>query len=94
MEYVIAEQNALVEAVTVPVEQNPALVYLASLDSPNSRRVMRDALNAVSRILYGGLRSDLREVEWAAFRYSHVAAMRSLLAERYKPATVNNRESR
>jgi site-specific recombinase XerD len=89
IESMIAEQNALVEAVTVPVEQDPALVYLASLDSPNSRRVMRDALNAVTRILYNGLLADLRDVEWASFRYSHVAAMRSLLAERYKPATVN-----
>ena len=82
-------------------DRHPALVYLAQL-SPGSRRTMRTALNTIAELL--GVAPVVqetnsprrrREVEtllycdWASLRYQHTLALRSLLAERYKPATAN-----
>jgi integrase/recombinase XerD len=92
--------SALVHA-PLPASQHPALVYLAQL-SPGSRRTMRTALNTIAELL--GVTAVVqetssprgrREVEtllycdWASLRYQHTLALRSLLAERYKPATAN-----
>ncbi len=92
--------TALVRA-PLPADRHPALVYLAQL-SPGSRRTMRTALNTIAELLgvapvvqetTSGRRR--REVEtllycdWASLRYPHIQALRTLLAERYKPATAN-----
>jgi integrase len=92
--------TALVRA-PLPADRHPALVYLAQL-SPGSRRTMRTALNTIAELLgvapvvqeTSSLRGR-REVEtllycdWASLRYQHTLALRTLLAERYKPATAN-----
>jgi integrase/recombinase XerD len=79
----------------VPLDQNPAAVYLASL-SDGSRLTMRGALNTIGELL--GV-SELRDadwrdmrclaVPWANLRYAHTAAIRAQLQERYAPATAN-----
>jgi site-specific recombinase XerD len=68
-------------------EQHPAAVYLASL-SIRSRRTIGGDLNAIARLLTSG-RCDLVSLEWAELRYSHCAALRSVLAEKYSYTTAN-----
>src|SRR5689334_4685314 len=85
----------------LPADRHPPLVYLAQL-SPGSRRTMRTALNTIAELLgVAPVMQDTasprrrREVEtllycdWASLRYQHTLALRTLLAERYKPATAN-----
>jgi site-specific recombinase XerD len=71
-----------------PLSQNPAAVYLASL-APGSRRTMRAALDTIARLLTNGRTADALALDWAKVRFSHTAAVRSLLAERYAAATAN-----
>ncbi|MGA2111771.1 MAG: hypothetical protein ABSG98_06425 [Anaerolineales bacterium] len=71
----------------LPLERNPAAVYLATLAS-GSRRTMHQALQVVASLLVGG-KSDPLAVPWHALRYQHIAAIRSQLAERFAPATAN-----
>lgn len=68
-----------------PLDQNPALVYLAGLGSPHSLRSQKHALTVIANILG----ADILSVNWGALRFQHVQAIRSKLIERYKPATVN-----
>src|SRR3954447_12240235 len=85
----------------LPADRRPALVYLAQL-SPGSRRTMRTALNTIAELLgvapviqetssARGRRAveTLRYCDWASLRYQHTLVLRTLLAERYKPATAN-----
>lgn len=93
----------LVPAPPLPADENPALVYLASL-APGSRRTMQTALNTIAALLgvppvvyvlpgaNGRPKRDVRTFQdcpWHALRYQHTIAIRSLLAERYRPATAN-----
>ncbi len=95
-----ASTTALVRA-PLPADRHPALVYLAQL-SPGSRRTMRTALNTIAELLgvapvvqeTSSVRrrpavETLRYCDWASLRYQHTLALRTLLAERYKPATAN-----
>lgn len=66
---------------------HPVAVYLARL-APGSRRTMRQALDIVAGLLTDG-RADAITLPWAQLRYQHTQAVRSRLAERYRPATVN-----
>jgi site-specific recombinase XerD len=50
---------------------------------------MRQALDAIASLLTDG-RCDARTLDWAALRYRHTAAVRSVLMERYSPKTANN----
>ena len=78
----------------LPFDENPAAVYLASLTSERSRRVMAGDLRVVAALLTGvdpraSRQVDLFQLHWAALRYSHTAAIRTRLVERYSPASVN-----
>src|SRR6266540_208579 len=82
-------------SLAVPLDQNPAAVYLASLGQ-GSRQTMRTALNTIGELLgIGAVRDtdgrDMRclAVPWANLRYQHTAAIRVTLQERYAPATAN-----
>ena len=72
---------------STPLDQNPAAVYLAGLNSPRSRRTMKQALEVIAVMLTGS--RDLLSCKWSALRFQHVAALRAALAERYAPATTN-----
>lgn len=82
-----APYRPLVLAVQPPADQHAAAVYLARL-APGSRRTMRAALDVVAAVLTAGA-ADAQTLDWSAVRYQHAQAVRSRLAERYKPATVN-----
>jgi hypothetical protein len=66
---------------------NPAAFYLASLQSNRSRITMHSSLNIVAEILTGT--ADAFACDWASVRYPQVLEVRTKLAERYSPATVN-----
>jgi integrase/recombinase XerD len=80
---------------SVPLDQNPAAVYLASLGE-GSRLTMRSALNTIAELLgIGEMRdADGRDMRclaapWASLRYQHTAAIRAQLLDQYAPATAN-----
>ncbi|MTJ48931.1 site-specific integrase [Dolichospermum sp. UHCC 0259] len=79
------ESLALTEP--VPITMHPALVYLASLGE-GSRRTMREALNAIARLLTNDS-CDAQTLDWAKLRYPHTAAVRSVLMAKYSPAMAN-----
>jgi len=71
----------------LPLTHHPAAVYLSQL-APRSRRTMRQALNSLAGILTQG-QCDAFTLDWAKLRYPHTAALRSILMEKYSPATAN-----
>lgn len=77
---------ALVE--TLPLDQNPAAVYLATL-SASGRRTQRQALDTIAGIATSGAVTDCLALTWHKLEYQHTAAIRARLVQSYKPATVN-----
>jgi site-specific recombinase XerD len=71
----------------LPLDQNPAAVYLAQLKR-SSRRTQKGALDTVAGILSGG-RAGCFELDWSRVRYQHTALVRSQLMDGYAPATAN-----
>jgi site-specific recombinase XerD len=91
-EIIPASQNmpALVPipaTVGLPLDQNPAAVYLASLRA-SGRLTMRSGLNFVAQLLSNG-QHDALSLPWGSLRYQHTAALRVQLQEHYAPATTN-----
>jgi len=72
----------------IQADENPALVYLASLPAETGRRTQAQALRVVAGILNDGLQ-DIGRVNWRALRYQHAALIRSKLITAYAPATAN-----
>lgn len=70
-----------------PVAENPARVYIASLESAASKRAMTRALAAIVEVAAPA--ADLDTFPWPALRYQHTQAIRARLAERFDAATVN-----
>lgn len=70
----------------IPMGQNPAAVYLTSL-SESGRRTMHQALDVIAGILTGN--ADAFSCNWAAVRFQNTSPVRTILAERYAPATAN-----
>jgi integrase/recombinase XerD len=81
----------LIEHYLPPIDQNAAAVYLYSLTSDRSRRVMTQALRTVASLLTGqdARSADILAIRWGAMRYPHTAALRARLSEIYSPATAN-----
>lgn len=82
-----AQVSSLLAAPDLPLDQNPAAVYLAHL-TPGGQRTMGEALNTIAAILTGGQANALT-CQWSALRFQHTAAVRARLATLYKPATAN-----
>ena len=82
-------KGALMCLSTRPADENPALVYVASLTTVDGRRSMRQALEKIAGILSVEWASA-REIDWSALRFQHTQAVRAALVEAgYKPATIN-----
>jgi site-specific recombinase XerD len=71
----------------LPLDRNPAAVYLSSL-AASGRRTQRTALDKVAQLLAGEDATALR-CNWGTVRYQHTAAVRTRLVEIYSPATAN-----
>jgi site-specific recombinase XerD len=86
---IVRDSQGELEPISTPAtpEYHPAAVYLASL-APGSRRCMKNALNLCARTITSD-RCDLWTLPWSRIRFSHAMALRSALAEKYAPATVN-----
>src|SRR6266545_7664733 len=85
---IIHTDGALAAADVLPLDQNPAAVYLAQL-APGSRRTMRAALNTIARIVTKDEDANALTIPWQALRYQHTALIRRELAGQYAPATAN-----
>jgi hypothetical protein len=70
------------------LDRNAAAVYLASMNSEAGRRTMRQALNLCAGLLSSG-KANALAFAWHELRFQHVTALRTRLAETYKPASVN-----
>ncbi|MFP3967365.1 tyrosine-type recombinase/integrase [Actinomadura fulvescens] len=74
----------------VPAPRNPYLVYVASLQSPRSRRTMAACLDRIAAFLVeasgaSAERTTGRDFPWAALRTEHTAAIRALLGRQTSP---------
>lgn len=80
-------QNELILSEPMPLDQNPAAVYIASLGGPKSTggRTQLYALQVIAQAVGAGLDS----LNWGALRYQHTAAIRAHLAASYSPASAN-----
>jgi len=78
--------NELVISETLPLDQNPAAVYLSGLRE-TGRRTQKQSLDFMAGLLTGN--ANCFSCNWAGLRYQHTTAIRSMLNEVYKPATVN-----
>lgn len=68
-----------------PGDRHPALFYVGSLRSGESRRTQASALRTVAA-LFG---RSLEAMPWQALTAVHLYALRSVLTDRYSPATAN-----
>jgi len=82
------QESNLVLIEALPLDQNPAAVYLASLESAGSRRTQKEALDTIAGLLTNGL-ADAFSVDWSKVRYQHTAMIRTRLAEVYAPSSAN-----
>jgi len=75
----------------VPLDRHPAAVYLASLTSIRSQRVMEQALRAIGGLLTNTdpKTVNILALDWAVLRYQHTAAVRARLAAESSVATAN-----
>lgn len=85
------EEGGLVLSKALPMDRNPAAVYLAGL-SAGSRQTYRRDLEGIARLLSGGLVGAL-ELEWGKLRFQHVSLVRSELAARYAPGSASRKLS-
>lgn len=65
---------------------SPAAVYLARL-APRSRRTQAGALRSIVELVAPD--ADISTFPWHQLTYAHTQAVRSILADRYAPATGN-----
>lgn len=89
-EIVKVESETNLAVISYPADQNPALVYLASL-SEGSRRTMRNALDAIAAMVLPD--SDHASFPWHQLRYQHTQAIRSMLVEQYSASNANKHMS-
>src|SRR5512142_1140597 len=78
-------ESGLILSEPLPLDQNAAAVYIASLPAETGKRTQAQALRVVAHVL--GI--DFERVNWGALRHQHTAAIRARLAKTYSPATAN-----
>jgi site-specific recombinase XerD len=82
-------QSGLQVEVKHPANKNPVISYLASLNSKDSRRVQKSALDKIAAVLSQGKIKDSIEFPWENLDYGTVTAIKAWLNTYYAPATVN-----
>src|SRR6266508_3010092 len=81
----VITQSELILSQPLPLDQNAAAVYIASLPADTGKRTQAQALRVIAQVLG----TDLERVNWGALRYQHTAAIRDKIAQAYSPATAN-----
>jgi site-specific recombinase XerD len=77
--------NELILNDPLPLDQNPAAVYIASLPAVTGQHSQAMALRTIA----GMFGADIHTMNWAGLRYQHTAAIRSKISATYAPATCN-----
>jgi site-specific recombinase XerD len=77
--------TSLILSSPLPLDQNAAAVYIASLPAKTGQRTQAQALRVVASIL----NTEPNTLNWGALRYQHTAMIRSQLSQSYAPATAN-----
>lgn len=86
----ITPNNALTIGAALPAHKHPVLVYVASLPSDKTRRVMLSDLNRIAAVLTGGqLDAETLGAGWLAVDRPTADAVRAQLMAHYAPGTVN-----
>ena len=83
----IGEPENLKLNAPIPLTKHPAAAYLNSL-APGSKTTMENSLNAIAHILTHG-ECDAMTLDWSRLRYHHTSTIRTILKEKYAPATAN-----
>ncbi len=78
--------SSMILSTPLPLDQNAAAVYIASLNTNSGRRSQAQALRVIASIMKA---EDINSINWSALRYQHTAAIRAQLSQRYSPATAN-----
>ena len=77
--------NDLILSEALPLDRNPAAVYIASLPAMSGQRTQAQGLRVIAKMF----NADLNNLNWSAIRYQHTATIRAQLAKQYSPATAN-----
>jgi len=79
--------NSIILSSPLPLDQNAAAVYIASLGGVHSSggRTQAQALRVIAEIF----KTSPISINWGALRYQHTSMIRSQLMNRYAPATAN-----
>ena len=77
--------NTLTLSAPLPLDQNAAAVYIASLNTTSGKRSQAQALRVIANILH----TTPDTLDWSALRYQHTAMIRSRISQAYAPATAN-----
>ena len=72
---------------SLPLDQQPALAYMADLPSEHTRRNVQRHLNIIADMLLPG--ANALTLKWGALGAQHTAAVKSALAAQYKPTSAN-----
>lgn len=78
-------QTELILSQPLPLDENAAAVYIASLPADTGKRTQAQALRVIAKIFD----TDINLLNWAALRYQHTAAIRARVAQAYSPASAN-----
>jgi integrase/recombinase XerD len=78
------KQSELMLSQPLPLDQNAAAVYIATL-AHTGKRTQAQALRVIASIFD----TDISGLNWGALRYKHTVAIRTRLAKSYSPATAN-----
>lgn len=91
LEYPPERELVPVQDMPLPLDRNPAAVYLRSKPSAVGRLGLQRSLNRAAEILTGGITNDALAVAWSEIDYQHVAALcADLIDDETKPATINH----
>ncbi len=82
-------KNQIVKSASklIQLDHNAAAIYVASLASKSGQRTMMQVLNLIAWMIDEN--KNMLSLDWGVIRFQHVAAIRSQLQTKYKPATVN-----
>ena len=87
MRTLIAANKQAVVASSENALENPALIYIGSLGSADSRRTMQGSLNRIAQIVLNDDVATLLDVPWGNLRFQHTQAIRSALLTQNSPKT-------